>query len=50
MRPDARVTEIAFDIGFQSLSQFNRSFSRYVGMSPTQYRQRRAEDDRLRVA
>lgn len=50
MRPDARVTEIAFDIGFQSLSQFNRSFARYVGMSPTQYRQRRAEDDRLRVA
>ena len=50
LHPDARVTEIAFDIGFQSLSQFNRSFARYVGMSPTQYRQRRAEDDRLRVA
>ncbi len=50
LHPDARVTEIAFDIGFQSLSQFNRSFARYVGMSPTQYRQRRAEDDRLQVA
>jgi len=50
LRPDARVTEIAFDIGFQSLSQFNRCFARYVGMSPTQYRQRRAEESGLLVA
>lgn len=50
MRPGTAVTEIAFDIGFQSLSQFNRSFARYVGMSPTQYRQRRAEDEVLQVA
>ncbi len=41
LKPDARVTEIAFDIGFQSLSQFNRSFSRIVGETPTQYRIRK---------
>ncbi len=32
------VTEIAYEVGFQSLSQFNRCFKRYVGKSPTEYR------------
>ncbi len=32
------VTQIAYDVGFQSLSQFNRSFLRYAGESPTCYR------------
>jgi len=36
--PSARVTEVAFDVGFQSVSQFNRSFLKYVGVSPTRYR------------
>jgi AraC-like DNA-binding protein len=36
--PLARITEIAFDVGYQSLSQFNRSFLKYVGMSPSRYR------------
>ncbi len=31
------VTDIAFACGFQSLSQFNRTFRRIVGCSPTQY-------------
>ena len=39
MDPRSRVTEIAFDVGYQSLSQFNRSFAKYVGMSPTKYRE-----------
>jgi AraC-like DNA-binding protein/ligand-binding sensor protein len=39
LRPEARVSEIAFLVGYQSLSQFNRSFSRIVGVSPTTYRQ-----------
>jgi len=35
---ETRVIEIAYEIGFQSLSQFNRSFHKYAGESPTQYR------------
>ena len=38
--PSERITEIAYDIGYQSLSQFNRSFLRIVGESPTQFRKR----------
>jgi len=33
-----RVSEIAFEVGFQSLSQFNRTFRHATGVSPTQYR------------
>ena len=40
IKPNARVTEVAFDVGFQSLSQFNRSFARVVGETPTQFRER----------
>jgi AraC-like DNA-binding protein/ligand-binding sensor protein len=35
-----RVSEIAFQVGFQSLSQFNRIFHRITGFSPTQFRAR----------
>lgn len=38
LNPNARVTEVAFDVGFQSVSQFNRSFLKYAGVSPTRYR------------
>ena len=38
--PDTRVTEVAFDVGYMSLSQFNRSFLKYAGESPTRYRER----------
>lgn len=38
LKPEARVSEIAFQIGYQSLSQFNRSFSRFTGNSPTNFR------------
>lgn len=38
--PRNRITEVAFDVGYQSLSQFNRSFLRYAGESPTQFRDR----------
>ena len=33
-----RVSEIAYAIGFQSLTHFNRAFKRIVGRSPTAYR------------
>jgi AraC-like DNA-binding protein len=35
---DLRISEIAFEVGFQSLSQFNRVFKRLSGKSPTAYR------------
>lgn len=37
--PHLRVSEIAFETGFESISQFNRSFKRVTGMSPTRYRE-----------
>lgn len=39
LNPHARVTEVAFDVGYQSLSQFNRSFLKYAGESPTKFRE-----------
>jgi len=36
---DVRISEIAFAVGFQSLSQFNRVFKKFSGKSPTQYRE-----------
>jgi len=36
--PHMRVSEAAFEVGFQSLSQFNRSFKKVTGRSPTDYR------------
>lgn len=41
LKPEARISEIAFMVGYQSLSQFNRSFARIVGQSPTLYRRER---------
>jgi AraC-like DNA-binding protein/ligand-binding sensor protein len=41
LRPEVRISEIAFLVGYQSLSQFNRSFARIVGFSPTQFRRHR---------
>ena len=33
------ITEIAYAVGFQSLSQFNRSFLKFAGEPPREYRQ-----------
>ena len=33
-----RISEIAFAVGFQSLSQFNRVFKKFSGKSPTEFR------------
>ena len=43
---DVRVSEIAFAVGFQSLSQFNRVFKKLSGKSPSYYR---AAESRRRV-
>lgn len=36
--PKFRISEVAYDVGFQSLSQFNRTFRRVVGESPRAWR------------
>ncbi len=38
LNPHLRVSEIAFQVGFQSLTHFNRIFHRIVGESPSSYR------------
>jgi AraC-like DNA-binding protein len=38
LNPNRRISEIAYDVGFQSLTQFNRVFRRIFGQSPTQFR------------
>ncbi|HEX3627013.1 MAG TPA: PocR ligand-binding domain-containing protein [Verrucomicrobiae bacterium] len=37
-----RISEIAYEVGFQSLTHFNRVFKRILGQSPTDYRSRLA--------
>jgi AraC-like DNA-binding protein len=34
-----RVSEIGYEVGFESLTQFNRVFKNIAGQSPTGYRQ-----------
>ena len=43
-----RISEIAFAVGFQSLSQFNRVFKKFAGRSPTEFRlaERRRQNGR----
>ncbi|MFP4157827.1 MAG: PocR ligand-binding domain-containing protein [Opitutales bacterium] len=36
--PHLRVSEVAFETGFESISQFNRSFKRITRLAPTQFR------------
>lgn len=43
-----RISEIAFAVGFQSLSQFNRVFKKRTGKSPSGYRAARAKPTRCR--
>jgi len=38
LNPNRRISEIAYDVGFQSLTQFNRTFKRIFGQSPSEYR------------
>jgi transcriptional regulator GlxA family with amidase domain len=38
--PHLRVSEVAFEAGFQSLTHFNRVFKKILGQSPTKYRSR----------
>ena len=38
LNPNLRISEIGFEVGFQSLTHFNRVFRKLVGQSPTDYR------------
>jgi AraC-like DNA-binding protein/ligand-binding sensor protein len=38
LKPHARVSEVAYEVGFQSLTHFNRVFKKLNGSSPTNYR------------
>lgn len=35
---DSRISDIAYDVGFESLATFNRNFSKRYGKSPSEYR------------
>ena len=39
LNPNLRVSEIAYEVGFQSLTHFNRVFKKIVGRSPTEFRE-----------
>ena len=38
LNPNLRISEIAYEVGFYSLTQFHRSFQRIFGQSPSEYR------------
>jgi AraC-like DNA-binding protein len=40
LNPNLRINEVAFEAGFQSLTQFNRTFKRRFGQSPSEFRER----------
>ncbi|AYD03770.1 AraC family transcriptional regulator [Neorhizobium sp. NCHU2750] len=37
-RPEVKIAEICYEIGFSNLSNFNRHFQKMKGMSPSQFR------------
>lgn len=40
LNPHKRISEAAFEAGFQSLSQFNRVFQRIAGTAPSKFREK----------
>jgi AraC-like DNA-binding protein/ligand-binding sensor protein len=46
LNPSRRISEVAYDVGFQSLTQFNRMFKRVFGQSPTEFREHLATGKR----
>jgi AraC-like DNA-binding protein/ligand-binding sensor protein len=49
LNPNRRVSEVAYDVGFQSLTQFNRMFKRVFGQSPSEFRKRLVANHRRKV-
>jgi AraC-like DNA-binding protein/ligand-binding sensor protein len=50
LNPNRRISEVAYDVGFQSLTQFNRTFKRVFGQSPTEFREHLAAGKRTTKA
>ena len=50
LNPNRRISEVAYDVGFQSLTQFNRMFKRVFGQSPSEFRQHLAAGKRTSKA
>ena len=50
LKESRTVSEIALEVGFNSLSQFNRLFSRYVGQPPTKFRDAGSGGQRTPIA
>lgn len=46
--PTRRVSEAAYECGFDSIPYFNRAFRRHVGCSPSEFRARQAESIRAK--
>jgi AraC-like DNA-binding protein len=44
LNPNYRISEIAYEVGFKSLTHFNRVFLKISGESPTEYRHRLPPD------
>lgn len=40
VNPNLRVSEVAYEVGFQSLTHFNRVFRKMSGQTPSDYRER----------
>jgi AraC-like DNA-binding protein len=48
-KSDLRISEIAYEVGFQSITHFNRVFRKLAGHSPTMFRSRLAKSDSERL-
>jgi AraC-like DNA-binding protein/ligand-binding sensor protein len=48
LNPNRRVSEIAYDVGFHSLTHFNRVFRQVTGQSPSKFRVSKAAKQLLR--
>jgi AraC-like DNA-binding protein/ligand-binding sensor protein len=47
LEPHRRIGEVAYEVGFQSLTHFNRVFREIVGQSPTSYRRGHSRPRRI---
>lgn len=50
LKKGKRVSEIAFEVGYQSLSQFNRNFLRLTGTAPTSWRHAQIASSKIQGA
>jgi AraC-like DNA-binding protein/ligand-binding sensor protein len=48
LNPHLRISEISYNVGFQSLTNFNRAFRQIAGQSPTAFRASKSGDRSLR--